>query len=250
MISTFGQVLRSLRRFYPSARDAIGRRVQADGSGPNEPWRTVVGVVRDLKERGYVENSKVGVYLPVKQDTGWVPEHLAVRFKGDAARIVQPVTAAIHEVDAELSVSLVQTMDAIVDEDLSERRQHQTLSVAFAGVAIALAALGIFAVLSFNVLLRTRELGVRIAVGAQPAEIAGLVVRNGVVMTGLGILLGCASAVAAERLLRSLLDRVPESSPWLFAGVAAFFLAVSAAASWWPAVRAMRIDPMRVLREE
>ncbi|MEP7363987.1 MAG: ABC transporter permease [Acidobacteriota bacterium] len=238
------------RRFYKSAQDAIGRRIQADGSGPNEPWRTVVGVVRDLKERGYVDNSKVGVYLPVKQDTGWVPEHFVVRFTGEPARLIQPVSAAIHEVDPELSIALVQTMETIVDEELSERKQHQSLSVAFAGIAVALAALGIFAVLSFNVLLRTRELGVRIAVGAQPASIAELVIRNGVVMTAIGILLGCAASEAAARVLRSLLDRVPESSPWLFAGVAAFFIAVSAVASLWPAMRAMRIDPMRVLRDE
>jgi putative ABC transport system permease protein len=141
-------------------------------------------------------------------------------------------------------------MDAIVDEEVSERKQHQSLSVVFAGVAVALAALGIFAVLSFNVLLRTREIGVRMAVGAQPTAIAGMVIRNGVAMTGLGILLGCAASEAAARVLRSLLDRVPESSPWLFAGVAAFFLAVSAAASWWPALRATRIEPMRVLRED
>jgi putative ABC transport system permease protein len=206
--------------------------------------------VRDLKERGYDGAPKVGVYLPVRQDSGWTPQHLVVRVQGDAQSVARPVTAAIHAVDPELAVALVQTMEAIVDEDVSERKQHQSLSVVFAGIAVTLAALGIFAVLSFNVLLRTRELGVRIAVGAQPSSIAELVIRNGVAMTAIGIVLGCAASVAAGRVLRSLLDRVPESSPWLFAGVAAFFIAVSAAASFWPAMRAMRIDPMRVLRDE
>jgi predicted permease len=238
------------KRFYKSPQDAIGRKVQADGSGANAPWRTVVGVVRDMRERGYDLALKVGVYLPVKQDSGWTPQHLVVRFTGDEARLIQPVSAVIREVDPELSVALVQTMDAIVSEDISKRKQHQNLSVVFAAIAVALAALGIFAVLSFNVLLRTRELGVRIAVGAQPAAIAELVIRDGVVMTALGILLGCLASEAAARLLRTLLDRVPDSLPMLFAAVAVFFLAVSAAASWWPAMRAMRIDPMRVLREE
>ena len=238
------------KRFYKSPQDAVGRKIQADGSGPQAPWRTIVGVVRDMKERGYDYASKVGVYLPTKQDSGWTPQHLVVRVEGDASSLVRPVSAVIHEVDPELAVAQVRTMDAILDEVVSERKQHQSLSVVFAGIAVTLAALGIFAVLSFNVLLRTRELGVRIAVGAQPASIAELVIRNGVAMTALGILLGVAASEAAARVLRSLLDRVPESSPWLFAGVAAFFLAVSAAASLWPALRAMRIDPMRVLRDE
>ncbi|HZO56302.1 MAG TPA: ABC transporter permease [Bryobacteraceae bacterium] len=238
------------KRFYKSPQDAVGRKIQADGNGPQAPWRTIVGVVRDMKERGYDYASKVGVYLPVKQDSGWWAQHLVVRVRGDADSLIRPVSAVIHEVDPELAVAQVRTMDAIVDEVVSERKQHQSLSVVFAGIAVALAALGIFAVLSFNVLLRTREIGVRMAVGAQPAAIAGMVIRNGVAMTGLGIVLGCLASEAAARVLRSLLDRVPESSPWLFAGVAAFFLAVSAAASWWPALRATRIEPMRVLREE
>jgi ABC-type antimicrobial peptide transport system permease subunit len=145
---------------------------------------------------------------------------------------------------------MVQTLQEAVEEDLSDSKQHQRLAVGFALLAVILAALGVFAVLSFQVTLRMRDLGIRAALGARPDEIARMVVKNGLSLTLMGLVAGLLASEAVGHLLRSLLDRMPGSSAMLYAGVTLAFLLVGCAAAWMPAWRASKVDPAVVLRQD
>lgn len=238
------------RHFWPG-EPAIGHRISV--SFPNPVWRTVVGVVADVQERGYGLWMKPGAYVPAAQPVdigGYSADYLVVRTKKAPTTLIEPMRKVITGVDPEQPVSNVQTMNEIVDENVADRRQQMTLLGSFAGLALLLASIGLYGVLSYSVSQRRREVALRMALGATPSKVTGMVVRHGIGLTGGGLLIGLLSSWAATRVLKNLLYGVSSTDPKTFGVVALLLTLVGLAACWIPARRATHVDPIVVLREE
>jgi putative ABC transport system permease protein len=240
----------TLARVYFPKESALGHRITLRGKEPL--WRTIVGVVRDVRERGYELEMKPGVYLPFaqNQDTWAVPENLVVRTAADPASLTSAVRRVIASADAEQPVAAVRTMETIMALGLEDRRQHMTLLVAFAGLAVLLASIGLYGVLAYSVTQRTREIGLRMALGAAASRVVAAFVLRGLALATAGVVLGLAAAWVLSRTMTNLLYGVTATDPATYAAVAGLLGVVAAAASWIPARRAARVDPITVLREE
>ena len=235
------------RHFWPK-EPAIGHRISVDY--PNPKWRTVIGVVADVQERGYDLRMKPGIYVPATQMDGWTPDYLVIRSQVSPLALTPAVRRVIAAVDPEQPVSNVQTMDQIIDANVAVREQQMTLLGAFAGLALLLASIGLYGVLAYAVTQRSREIGLRMALGANAANVTRLVIGHGIALTGGGLIIGLMGAWAGTRALKNLLYGVSATDPATFAAVAALLTLVSLAACWIPARRACRVDPIVVLREE
>ena len=234
------------KQYWPN-ESPLGKRIQIDG-----PWTSIIGVVADIRERGLEEELKPGVYLPVSQvPNGWnVPSQLALRTANDPHALAKAARDAIWSVDRDQAISEVQTMNDIVDQEVSGHRQQTVLLGSFAALALVLASLGIYGVLSYAVSQRTREIGVRMALGASTGDVTRMVVRQGAALAALGIGIGIGVALVATRVLTKLLVGVAPTNPAIYAGVAILLAAVALAACYIPAARASSVDPMVALRDE
>jgi predicted permease len=235
------------RKYWP-AESALGHRIAISGDNP-AVWRTVVGVVKDLRECGYEVPMKPGIYQPAAQAARQTRE-LIVRTSGDPLAIVPAVRRIITAVDPEQPVSWVRTMDEVIDLNVADRRQILTLLATFAALALVLACIGLYGVLTSAVTQRRRELGLRMALGATGASVLRMVVGRGLLLTTAGLTAGLGASLALTGLMKNLLYGVEAVDPATFAGVAAFLGGVAMVACWIPARRASRLDPMVVLREE
>jgi putative ABC transport system permease protein len=209
---------------------------------------TIVGVVNDVKQEGPSVESRGAMYLPLAQNpsgTLW----LAVRSSAQAAGMVPALRAALTAIDPDVPLSQVQTLEERVAGTVAQPRFSMLLLSLFAAIALVLAAIGIYGVISYSVALRTHEIGVRIALGARPRDVLGMVVRQVFAITGLGIALGGAGALAAGSLLTRLLFGVQSSDPTTFVAVSMVLAAVALLAAAVPARRAARLDPVAALRE-
>jgi predicted permease len=234
------------REFFPHG-SALGRRMTI--ASPNDPPRTIVGVVRDVRERGYELAMKPGVYLPAAQQPPAVPENLIVRTSGDPLALARDVRAIIADVDPDQPVSLIRTMDTITDIDVADRHQQMMLLGAFAALALLLATLGLYGVLAYAVSQRTREIGLRIALGATPRAVVLMIVTAGVRVTAIGLVIGLVASWGLTRTMRSLLFGVAATDTVTSGSVVMLLTVVSLAACLVPALRAMRVEPSVVLRE-
>jgi putative ABC transport system permease protein len=236
------------RRQFP-AKDPIGQRVHL---GPTSgPWYTIVGVVGDVKQSSLAARETEAVYLTPAQS--WFADDamsLVVRAHDDVTALAPAIKNAIWSVDKDQPIVRVATMDALLAASESQRRFAMIVFEAFALVALVLAATGIYGVLSGSVTERTREIGVRSALGASRRDIVALVVRQGMSLTGLGVVIGLCGAAAASGALVSLLFGVSRLDPVTYLGVIALLAGVSAIACWIPAWRAARVDPSITLRVE
>ena len=236
------------KREFPG-QDPIGRRVHV---GPtNRPWYIVVGVVGDVKQISLAEVQPDAVYITTSQS--WFADSelsLVVRGRDDVAALVPAIKSAIWSVDKDQPIIHIATMDNLLAASASERRFAAILFEVFALVALVLAATGIYGVLAGSVTERMREIGVRSALGATRGDILALVVRQGMMLTGLGVAIGLGGAVAASRALITLLFGISRLDPITYLGVAALLAGVSAIACWIPAWRAARVDPSITLRAE
>ncbi len=227
--------------------DPIGRRIKVGDSPPY----TIVGVVGDVKQLSLALGESEAVYLPAAQwhyaDNAM---SLVVRGRGDIPALAPAIRQAVWSVDREQAIVRVATMDQLVAASAAERRFALILFEAFALTALVLAAAGIYGVLAGSVAERTREIGVRAALGASRGRIVGLVVRQGLTLTGLGVGLGVAGAVAATQALAAMLFRVSPLDPWTYAGVMGLLAGVALLACGVPAWRAARVDPVSTLRSE
>jgi putative ABC transport system permease protein len=237
------------RHYWPN-QSAIGHRISIEGE--QVKWRTIIGVVEDVQERGYDLWMKPGFYIPTTQEV-YPPsdsDYLAVRTKGDPLAPVAAIRRIVASADPNVPVADVETMDELIDENVVDRRQQMILLGAFAALALVLASIGLYGVLSYAVTQRTREIGLRIALGASGSGVMAMVVRRGLTLTGIGIAMGLAGSWAATRSLKNLLYGVTATDPVTFAEVAILLTLIALAACWTPAWRASRVDPIKVLREE
>jgi putative ABC transport system permease protein len=234
-----------VRKFY-GGRDPIGSRVTL---GDTTQYMTVVGVVNDVRQEGLTAAPYSQIYWPLDQDVRRSIV-VVVRTAGDPTSVVGGVRAAVRDLDPQLPVYDVRTMEERVATTIARPRVTAVLVGVFAATALLLAAIGIYGVVSYTVAQRTRELGVRMALGAPAAGVLRLVVGQGMLPAVGGVVVGLAGAWAAARVLGSLLYGVSASDPWTFAGVALFLLMVALVATWLPARRATRVDPVIALRAE
>jgi len=235
--------------------DGLGRMVTVGGR--SAALRRVVGVVGDTKQFIGAPVTPTA-YVPTAQTpagftrifNSWFPIHVVVRTAGDPAVLKQLLARAIRATDARVPLGRVRTMEEILSASLAFHRFLMLLLVAFAALAVALAAVGIYGVMSYLVTQSTREIGVRIALGAQPRQVLCVVIRHGMLLAGLGAIVGVAGSLALTRLLGSQLYGVKPTDALTLAGVTTLLLLVALAACFIPAHRASRVDPMVALRYE
>jgi predicted permease len=237
------------KRHWPN-ESALGHRLSFSRPGTDGPWFTIVGVVKDVRERGYEREMKPGVYVAFAQTDGGNPENLMVRVKGNPLTLTAPIRRIVSAVDPEQPVAAVRTLDEVVDLDVADRQQQLTLLGVFAGLALVLSAIGLYGLLAYTVSQRRREIGVRMALGAQARTVIGAIVGRGILLTMVGLAVGVMIAVIAAKTMQSLLYGVGSSDPMAFGSSAAAFIAVALLASALPALRAAHVDPMTALREE
>ena len=237
------------KRMWPG-ESALGKQVKQGWPETPEsfaPWRRVVGVVNDIKLNGVDQDTPMQAYLPFPQSPSRSVA-LVVRTSVEPGSVGPAVTGALHSLDRELPVTRVLTMKQLMSEALARQRLSTVILALFAGVAIILAAVGLYGVVSHGVTERTREIGVRMALGAQRSSVMRLFVLNGVKMAVAGTALGLAGAYLLTKWIATLLFEVKPTDPVTFAGVASLLLAVAALACYIPARRAARTDPLRALR--
>jgi predicted permease len=244
-------VSEALARKHYRGEDPLGKDIYL-GAPDNRLFdrATIVGVVGDTRDAGLGSDPLPTVYIPLAVMPEWPFLSYVIRTAGDPAAIAGAARAAIRELDAAAPIRDVRTFDAVLAESVAPARWSLILLGAFAAVALVMAALGVFGVLTFAVTQRTRELGIRIALGAAPAAVRRMVVRQGLGLATGGLALGAAGALTLTRLMTSLLYGVAPHDPATIAGVALLLLAVALLASWLPARRATRVDPMVALRTE
>jgi putative ABC transport system permease protein len=240
------------KRKFPN-QDPIGQRVRIgpDIGHQERPWGMIVGVVGDVRQASLALNDSDAFYTSSTQ-WSWVDsvQSLVVRTRGDAAALAPAIRQAIWSVDKDQPIVRVATMDSLLATSEAERRFVLILFEAFGLVALALAATGIYGVLSGSVTERTREIGVRVALGATPGNILAMVVRQGMTLTALGVVIGLSGAVVASRALVTLLFGISRLDLVTYAGVIALLAGVSVIACWTPAWRAAQVDPSITLRAE
>jgi predicted permease len=237
------------REFWPG-ENPLGRRIKMGGYAAQAPWITVVGVVGDVHQMGLDVPARAEMYIPYPQYEYFAPEYLAVKAARDALDLASAVRDQIWAVDKDQPVAGVIPMQAIVDEELAPRQMQATVLGAFGGLALILASLGIYAVLSYAVAQRTQEIGVRMALGAQRGDVLRMMIGQGLSLALSGVAIGLAGALVLTRVLGSLLYGISATDPVTFMGVAVLLTAVALLACYVPARRAMRVDPLVALRYE
>jgi predicted permease len=238
------------RTHWPN-QDAVGKRIKLGRHESDNPWLTVVGVARHVKSQRIEAASNVQTYLPFYQDPGFFSMSLVVRTKlDDALTISNAVRAAIQSVDRHQPVFLIKTMQQFVNESLAQRRLTLWLMSVFAAVALSLAAIGLYGVMSYAVSQRTHEIGLRLALGAQARDVLRLVLRQGMTLVFAGAAVGLSAAFVLTRLMQNVLFGVSASDATTYAVIVVLLLFVALLACWLPARRATKVDPLIALRSE
>jgi predicted permease len=236
------------RRFWPNG-SAVGKRVKPGPPGSTAPWRTIVGVVGSVKQYGLEVDGRMVVYFSITQNpiTGL---YAVARTDGDPAAVSASVVRAIRSMDANVAIYDVATMDGRMYRSLARQRFAMVMLTVFAGFALVLAAVGVYSVMSYLVSRGTREIGIRMALGADRRAVHRMIFGQGLVLTLGGVVAGLAGAFALTRVMRSLLFEVSPSDVMTFVLLPLLLGAVALAASFIPARRATRIEPLVALREE
>jgi putative ABC transport system permease protein len=234
---------RLARSFWPHENTVVGRKVLID-DGEFE----IIGVAKDV--RAHVDRVAVPMLYRVYWELDLPSATLVARTRGDPLFLAGAVRAAVHQVDADIPVAKLRTMRELLEASVSLRRFQMLLTSTFALCALLLAGLGVYGVVSYSVTRRTREMGIRAALGARAPALCALVLRQGMTPVVFGLVLGVGGALACGRLLRSLLYEVQPHDPWIIAIVVGTVLLTALLACWLPARRAARVDPMVALRYE
>jgi predicted lysophospholipase L1 biosynthesis ABC-type transport system permease subunit len=216
---------------------------------PSASWLTIVGVAHDIRDWAHGEEDFAQLYLLQPQNPSRIMR-LVVRANGNPGALASPVRQALQSLDSNLPVTEVHTMDDLLAAALARRRLATFLLAVFAAAATLLAAAGIYGVMGYAVAQRGHEIGIRMALGAKPADVLRMVLRDGMKLAGIGIALGILGLLVATRLLQSQLYSVKATDLLTLASAVAGIAAVAAAACYFPARRAMRVDPLVALRHE
>ena len=236
---------------YLPGENPIGKHIQVRVGDDvfEHPMREVVGVVGDIKRKGLTADADPQFYLPYAQAIVTNP-YLVIRTSGDPVAMQSAVRSAIHELDRSVPVYEVSTMESYLSKSAAQPRFQTFLLACFAAIALVLAAIGLYGLLSYMVVQRTVEIGVRMALGAQRRDVLGLIVRRGLTLALIGVALGVAASMMLTRLIAGMLFHVRPTDPLTFLMTAALLVGVSIAASSAPAYRAARMDPMKTLRDQ
>jgi predicted permease len=236
------------RTYWPNA-DPVGKRLKRGGADSTAPWLTIVGVVGNVKHYALDTDSRVALYSPHSQ----IPSggmHVAVRTTADPASLAAAVTKEARALEPNVPIYDVKTMEQWLAESLARRRFAMLMLGLFALVALLLAAVGIYGVMSYTVAQRTREIGIRVALGAQTGDVLRLVIRQGMWLAISGVGIGLIVAIALTRVMASLLFGVRATDPLTFLAIAALLAIIALLACYIPARRATKVDPMIALRYE
>jgi putative ABC transport system permease protein len=245
------------RRLFGNT-DPIGHRVTLDDPRSNSEWLTVVGVAKDVRQRSWADEPGNEFYLPWLQTDNYIASTaghfaymtLVIRTATDPHPLVGAVQSAVWSLDGDAPVSSVETLDEVVSDAVWQQRLNVILIDLFAALALVLAVVGIYGVTAYSVAQRTREIGVRMALGAGRGDVVGMVVCQGARLSLAGVGIGIIAALALARLMGGLLYQVTPSDPATFVGVSVFLVIGSVIACWLPARRAANVDPMVALRHE
>ena len=236
-------------KFWPKG-DAIGKRFKfGSATDTTLRWITIIGVAADIKHRQLTSTPDLQGYMPYRQG-GWNTASIVVRAQGDPANITNTVLGSLKQADPQLPAYRVMSMDASITRSYWQQALYGKLFGVFAAIAVVLAAIGVYGVISYAVSQRTQEIGVRVALGAQRGDVLRLVVGHGASLGGLGVVIGLAGGLAVTRFLRTLLYGVSPFDPLSFVGVAVLLTAIALVASYIPARRAANVDPVEALRFE
>jgi putative ABC transport system permease protein len=231
-------------------QDAIGKRIKFPGSEKNpQPWRTIVGIVSDVSQYALDQKSPMQIYLPHEQfPTSF--NTIVVKTMDNPGQMTAAVRSAILSVDSEQAVFNVQTLQELQSNSILLRSFFMLLLITFASLALILAVVGIYGVMSYAVTQRTQEIGIRMALGARSGDVLKMVLRSGLVLTSIGVVIGLAGAFALTRLLAALLFGVQPTDALTFVSVSATLISAALVASYLPARRAAKVDPLVALRNE
>jgi predicted permease len=230
---------------YPRGQDPVGQHVLLGGAKPIGV--EIVGIAADVHEAGLSTDPGPEMYLDCAQ-YAFQTMSLIVHTSGDPKQMVNAVRAQVTSLDRDEPVSAIQTMDEVIGASVTQQKLVLVLLGIFAGMALALAVIGIYGVITYSVIQRTQEVGIRRALGAQQADILKLVVGQGLGLAFGGVVVGLGGAFALTRLISGLLFQVSPTDPATFSGIAILLVLVAASASYIPARRAARTDPMKALR--
>ena len=243
----------TMAKQYFNGQDPVGKRLQTGDPDPQSPWETVIGVVGDVKYQGLDAAPAPTIYVPYNEN-GWTPwaweMYLAVRTPMEPESIVPGLRAQLASIDKDLPISEVQTMDQLIEDSVVQERFRTWLVSGFAGLALLLAVIGIYAVISYSVAQQTREIGVRIALGATAGDVSKMVLGHGLRLAIAGIAIGLISALGVTRILRSVLYSTSSTDLLSFVLTSTVLLAVALLACYIPALRAAKVDPIVALRYE
>jgi putative ABC transport system permease protein len=248
------------KKYWPKG-DPIGQRITiGKGLGPQfeDPAREIVGIMGDIRENGLKRGEQPVMYVPQSQITDGltklansvIPLSWIVQTAGDQSSLSAAIQHEIQSVDSQLAASKIRTMDQVISDSTARQNFNMLLLTIFAGLALLLAAIGIYGLMSYTVEQRTQEIGIRMALGASRGDMLQLVVRQGMLLTGIGVVIGLAASFGLNRLLADLLFGVKATDPITYAAVAAILVSVALLATYIPARRATRIDPLVALRYE
>ena len=235
-------------RYWPG-RDPVGQRIKLGPPTSSAPWMTVVGVTKNVRHFGLDADARREIFRPYAQ-ASWPTMTITVKAGADPLSMAMPVRAALLKIAPEQPVSRVRTMGQVVAESAGSRRFPMLLLAVFAGVALLLAAVGVYGVVNYVVSQRMREMGIRMALGATGSQVTRLVIRRSLLPIGAGIVAGILGSVGASRLLAALLYRVQPDDPLVLVTIVVLLGTCALTASLMPARRAAAVDPLVVLREE
>jgi len=233
----------NLARYWPDG-NAVGRQIEMLG----ESW-TVIGVVRHARIVNIYEDDRPQFYAAHAQ-LPFTEMSVTIKTAMAPSSLVPLVRSVVHEIDARLPISNVRTMESLARDSTSKQRFATTLMTAFAITGLLLAVLGVYGVLSYSVASRAREIGIRVALGAEQSGIVRLVIRQGMIVTGMGIIIGLAGGLGLSRVMKSMVFGISAADPATFVAGPLILITVAALACMAPAWRASTVDPLKVLREE